>query len=40
MRKAEWIALFISLAGVLAAFLVAVRVFHNFRIDTKVVTPF
>ena len=28
MRKAEWIALFISLAGVAAAFLVAVRVFE------------
>ena len=28
MRKAEWIALFISLAGVAAAFLVAVKVFE------------
>ena len=28
MRKAEWIALFISLAGVAAAYLVAVRVFE------------
>jgi len=28
MRKAEWIALFISLVGVAAAFLVAVRVFE------------
>ncbi len=28
MRKAEWIALFISLAGIAAAYLVAVRVFE------------